>query len=314
MKKLLLSVAISALTITSAHAAGPEIVAKVNGAPITKAEFEKAFSQVSESKKLPQGIQKAFLDQYIERNLIIEEGRKAGLAKDPEIVAKVRAAEDYLIQQKYLMKVVKSQVSDANLHKLYNEKFKNSEGDQEVHAMHILVKTEAEAKQIKDQLNKGGDFAKIAGEKSIDPGAKVSGGDLGYFIAEQMVPEFSKAAFALKVGETSEPVKSDFGWHIIKVVDKRAKKAPSFEEAKSSLEDALTKQLVDDEAAKLRKTAKIEYFGEFAKLPAPEKTTATPVVKKLAAPAEKAATPAPKAASAVKESPKTEAKTEPKKD
>ena len=141
--------------------------------------------------------------------------------------------------------------------KVYEEAAKQITGEQEVHARHILVETEDEAKAIKAELEKGADFAELAKKKSKDPGAS-DGGDLGFFTKEQMVPEFSTVAFALEPGKISDPVKSQFGWHVIKVEEKRNRKAPDFDQVKSQIETYVTRKAQADYVAKLREAAKVE--------------------------------------------------------
>ena len=119
------------------------------------------------------------------------------------------------------------------MHKVYDDAVKQMGSEQEVHARHILVATEDEAKAIEAELKKGADFATLAKEKSKDPGA-AEGGDLGYFTKDQMVPEFAEVAFKLDKGQISDPVKTQFGWHIIKVEDKRTKPTPTFDEVKAA--------------------------------------------------------------------------------
>ena len=284
MKKFVIVLAIWLISF-GVYAATAAVIAKVNGKDVTQAEVEKAFAGMTmdqPGKKLtfagtPIDFQRAFVEKYIERMLLIDAARNAGMQNDPDVKQKLKEAEDFLIQQKFLSDLVAKHKSDAALKKIYDEKVKSREGKEEVHAMHILVKTEAEAKQIRDQITKGEDFEKIAKAKSIEPGAKVSGGDLGYFTADQMVPEFSKAAFALKVGEVSQPVQTQFGWHLIKVTDKRKKTIPSFAESKTALENELAGQVVEAEVQKLKSQANIQYFGNLAK-PAPK---AAPEVKKV---------------------------------
>ena len=117
--------------------------------------------------------------------------------------------------------------------------------------------TEDEAKEIEDELKKGADFAELAKKKSKDPGAS-DGGDLGFFTKEQMVPEFSKVAFELEPGKISDPVKTQFGWHVIKVEEKRARKAPDFDQVKPQIEQLVTRKAQADYVAKLREAAKVE--------------------------------------------------------
>ncbi|MCW5770881.1 MAG: peptidylprolyl isomerase, partial [Rhodospirillaceae bacterium] len=134
-------------------------------------------------------------------------------------------------------------------------------GDEEIRASHILVKTEQEAKDIIVQLEKGADFAKLAKEKSIDPSKERNSGDLGFFTKDQMVKEFADAAFAMKKGETTKaPVKTQFGWHVIRVTDRRTKDAPKFDEVKDQLRQKLAESIAQEEITKLRSAAKIQRF------------------------------------------------------
>ena len=151
----------------------------------------------------------------------------------------------------------KAATTDEAMKKVYEEASKQITGEMEVHARHILVETEDEAKAIAEELKKGADFAELAKKKSKDPGAS-DGGDLGFFTKEQMVPEFSAVAFALEPGKISDPVKSQFGWHIIKVEEKRNRKAPDFEQVKAQIETYVTRKAQADYVAKLREAAKVE--------------------------------------------------------
>jgi parvulin-like peptidyl-prolyl isomerase len=152
---------------------------------------------------------------------------------------------------------------------------------EEVHARHVLVKTEDEAKAVLADIKKGTDFAEVAKAKSTEPGAAQSGGDLGYFTKEQMVPEFAEAAFKLDKGKVSEPVKTQFGWHIIKVEDKRKKPVPTFDQVKDQLETFVARKSQSDLVAKLRTTAKIEKTAAAA--PAAPAAPATPAAPAPAA-------------------------------
>ena len=131
--------------------------------------------------------------------------------------------------------------------------------EDEVDARHILVETEVTAQEVFDKVGKGEDFAKLAETYSKDPGSKADGGKLGYFTKGQMVKEFEDAAFALKKGEVSKPVQSKFGWHIIKIEDRRTKQPPSFEEVKGQIVDSMVQQKGQQAATDLRGKAKIEY-------------------------------------------------------
>ena len=144
------------------------------------------------------------------------------------------------------------------MRKVYDDAVKQMGGDEEVRARHILVPTEDEAKTILADLKKGGNFETIAKEKSKDPGAAAQGGDLGYFTKDQMVPEFAEVAFKLEKGALSDPVKSQFGWHIIKVEDKRSKSPPPFEQVKDQVETFVQRKAQAEYVTKLREGAKVE--------------------------------------------------------
>ena len=149
------------------------------------------------------------------------EGRK--LADNPDFKKKLAYFRQKLLVETLLAEETKAKVTDAEKKKLYDEEIGKVKPEDEVRARHILVESEAEIKEIAAKLKAGGDFAALAKEKSKDPGSAAEGGDLGFFSNGQMVPEFSEAAFKLKAGEISEPVKTQFGWHILKVEERRAK-------------------------------------------------------------------------------------------
>jgi peptidyl-prolyl cis-trans isomerase C len=180
-------------------------------------------------------------------------------------------SREKLLMEMMLQQEGKTSISDAALHQLYEEATKQMAGEKEVHARHILVETEDQAKAILADLKNGGDFAAIAKEKSKDPGA-ANGGDLGYFTQDQMVPEFAQAAFKLDPGQLSDPVKTQFGWHIIKVEEKRDRPIPEFDKVRDQLETFLARRTQADLINKLRAQANIERVDttpEAAPLPTP---------------------------------------------
>src|ERR1700733_12591710 len=141
-----------------------------------------------------------------------------------------------VLMEALLKRTGESAMTDEAMHKVYDEAVKQMANEQEVHARHILVTTEDEAKAVAAALKKGADFAALAKDKSKDPSA-ADGGDLGYFTKDQMVPEFADVAFKLDKGQISDPVHTQFGWHVIKVEDKRTKPTPTFDEVKGQLEN-----------------------------------------------------------------------------
>ena len=159
---------------------------------------------------------------------------------------------------KLLAAEAKAASTESAMRKIYDDATKQMKPEEEVHARHILVEKEDEAKAILADLKKGGDFLAIAKEKSKDPGSKETGGDLGYFTKDQMVPEFAEAAFKLDKGQISDPIKTQFGWHVLKVEDKRNKPVPEFEKVKDQIETFVVRKAQTDLVTKLRAEAKVE--------------------------------------------------------
>ena len=165
------------------------------------------------------------------------------------------------MQEAYLNRAIKDAETEDRLKARYQTFLEEKAGHEEVHALHILVKTDAEAKSVIAELDKGADFATLAKKYSIDPGAG-SGGDLGYFGRDDMVKEFADTAFALPAGQyTKTPVKTEFGWHVIKVEDHRVSTPPSFDEARQEVSQLVAHDVVDAKLKELRGSAKIETFG-----------------------------------------------------
>jgi peptidyl-prolyl cis-trans isomerase C len=187
------------------------------------------------------------------------EGKK--LADTPDFKRRLAFARNKLLMETVLQQEGKAAINDAAMRKVYDDAVKQMGQEQEVHARHILVPTEDEAKAVLADLKKGADFAELAKQKSKDPGAS-DGGDLGYFTKEQMVPEFSEVAFKLDKGQVSDPVKTQFGWHIIKVEDKRVKPLPEFDQVKSQIETYVVRKAQAELVTKLRESAKIERLDQ----------------------------------------------------
>jgi peptidyl-prolyl cis-trans isomerase C len=255
---------------TSAAAARPAalppgnpVVARVNGVELHLADVEAAQQSLPpQGQKLPLAqIYPMLINRMIDGMLVTQAGRSEHLDQSPEVQRRLKMFEDRLVQQAYVEQLLKGAETEDKLKAGYQQYLKQNPPRDEVHARHILVKTEAEAVSIIDQLNKGADFAALAKKYSTDPGA-ASGGDLGYFTRDDMVPSFATAAFALQPGQyTKTPVKTEFGWHVILVVDRRQKPPPSFEEAREQVSRMLARELVEAKVKQLRNEAKIEAFG-----------------------------------------------------
>src|SRR5262249_20547963 len=193
------------------------------------------------------------------------EGRK--LADGDEFQRRLAYYRSKILMDLLLQSEAKAAVSDDAMHQLYDEAAKQMVGQQEVRARHILVKTEDEAKAIIAELKQGADFAELARQKSTDPGA-AEGGDLGYFPKEEMVPECADAAFKLDKGQISEPVHTRFGWHVIKLEDKRERQVPGFDQVRDQLANHLVRKAQAELITKLRADAKVERLEAPAAQPA----------------------------------------------
>jgi peptidyl-prolyl cis-trans isomerase C len=254
-------VVLLALPTTPGWSQGDPVIAKVNGVEIRQSDLTLAEEDLSQN--LPPGLQgdakRDYLISYLADILLAAkaaETRKVSDQKD--FKNRIAYVRNKLLMQTLLENEAKAAVTDTALKAVYEDAIKQMSSDQEVRARHILVPTEAEAKAILVELNKGTDFAELARQKSKDPGAASQGGDLGYFTKEQMVPEFSEVAFKLDKGKLSDPVKTQFGWHIIKVEDKRKKAPPEFTQVKDQVETYVMRKAQAEFITKLRQGAKIE--------------------------------------------------------
>jgi peptidyl-prolyl cis-trans isomerase C len=205
----------------------------------------------------------AVIERLIDAKLIAAAGRKEGLQNDTEVKRRVEQYEERVIQESYLNKRVDKAVTDEAVQKKFDamKAAGGAGGKEEVKARHILVQTEAQAKEVIVEIKKGADFGEVAKTKSLDPSGKSQGGDLGYFTREEMVPEFSEAAFKLKDGEMTEaPVKTQFGYHVIKVEARRTTTI-QLDEVREDIVGEIQKEVVEAELGKLRTGAKIERFN-----------------------------------------------------
>ncbi|RTL53742.1 MAG: peptidylprolyl isomerase [Bradyrhizobiaceae bacterium] len=258
------------------------VVAKVNGSEIRQSDVTAAESELGPSlaQMDPAARRDAIITFLIDLKIVAKAAEDKKIADTPEFKQKMAFLRSRVLMDNLLAQEGKAAVNDASMKKVYEEAAKQITGEEEVHARHILVDTEDQAKEVIAELKKGADFAELAKKKSKDPGAS-DGGDLGFFTKDQMVPEFSAAAFALKPGEISEPVKSQFGWHVIKVEEKRPRKAPDFDQVKPQIEAFVVRKAQADYVAKLRSEAKIERMDKPADDAA--KTDAKPDAKPDAA-------------------------------
>ena len=253
----LIAVAILALA-PSAFAA--DAVATVNGKQIKQSVYDVITKDITASgQKVDDNTKNAIINELVSSELVYQEAQRLGLDKQPEFLVREELGRRKLLTNVFLQDYLKKNpVSDADTKAAY-EQYKKAYGDKEYSARHILVKTEAEAKDIIAQLNKGGDFAKLAKEKSLDPGSKDKGGDLGWFSPASMVKPFSDVAANLQKGAISaSPVQTQFGWHIIKLVDTRPAQPLAYEKVKDGLQKNLQQRHLEKMMSDLRSKAKID--------------------------------------------------------
>ncbi len=243
---------------------GDPVVAKVNGVDIRRSEVLLTIEALPEQYRgvPPDALFVPVLERMIDGKILAQAAEKAKVADDPAVKKRLAATRERVLQDVYLTREVEKGLTDAKLRAEYDKSVKNQPPVEEVKARHILVKTEAEAKAAIEEVNKGADFAEVSKKRSTGPSAN-NGGDLGYFTKDQMVPEFANAAFALKKGEvTKTPVQTQFGWHVIKVEDRRAAPAPTFEEKREEIRTGLAEAAVQTVIGDLRKSAKVEQMVE----------------------------------------------------
>jgi peptidyl-prolyl cis-trans isomerase C len=259
--KILTLLTVSALGFLSAWPAQAEdkVIIVINGHEIKTSEVEIAAEDIAlQLGDLPAKLRYPFLIEYlVERHLLAQAAVKQGVAETQEYKERLAFYQAKALRDAYFNSTIKPAVTDEEVKAAYEKEASKVKVSERVRARHILVQTEKEAKDVLTKLNNGEKFEDIAKQVSLD-GSKDYGGDLGYFSAEEMVPEFSKAAFALKNGEISQPVKTDYGWHVIKLEDRKQGGAQPFDQVKAGIKAVLMRKKVQDAVSELRKEAKIE--------------------------------------------------------
>jgi peptidyl-prolyl cis-trans isomerase C len=285
---------LTGLPLRAEDAANP-VLAKVNGAEIRQSDVALAEEELGPSlaQMDPATKKDNVLAFLIDMKIVAKAAEDKKVDNSEDFRKRLAFTRNRLLMDSLLANEGKAALTDEAMKKVYEDASKQITGEQEVHARHILVETEDEAKAVKAELDKGADFAELAKKKSKDPGAS-DGGDLGFFTKDQMVPEFSAVAFALEPGKISDPVKSQFGWHIIKVEEKRNRKAPDFDQVKAQIETYVTRKAQADYVAKLRADAKIERMDQAAADPAKTDTAKPDAAKPDAAAKDSKMAPAKK--------------------
>lgn len=270
-----------AAVATPAPAPKDPIVATVNGVPIRLSELEVAQQSLPpQYRSMPlQAVFPALLDRIVDSKLVVQEGKKSKVTEDAAYKKRLAFVEEQVLQDYWIQREIGKKVTAEKLRQRYEERLKSIPAEEEVHARHILVATEDEAKALIAEIKKGAAFDKLAKDKSTDKASGAEGGDLGWFKKSDMVKEFADAAFDLKKGELTEtPVKTQFGYHIIQVEDRRKAPPPAYEELADQLREEMAREAVTAQLDLLRSSAKIEKFNIDGSKP-------EPVAAKPAAPA-----------------------------
>jgi peptidyl-prolyl cis-trans isomerase C len=256
--------ATSAAKPTPAAAAPADpVIATVDGTPIHLSDLSEM------TRNLPQQLQgmspdqlyPILLDQLVDQKAMAIAAKKEGLLNDPAVQKRIAIGTEQVLQAALITKTVGPEISEAAINAAYQKDYANQPGVEEIHARHILVKTEAQAQDIIKQLDNGADFAKLAQKYSTDPGS-VNGGDLGWFKKTDMVPEFANAAFAMKDGQiTQTPVHSQFGWHVIQVLGHRVDPAPTLTQVHDKIRNQLIQQGIHNLLTSVRSQVTIKEYA-----------------------------------------------------
>lgn len=249
-----------------------KVVAVVNGYNVYESDLADRLNMLANGQKIaiediPENILKAMVLEVAVNHQIDENARKEGYNNDNMILQQVKNYKTGLIREKYLNDKVYSKITDEQLLKEYDRIVSNLKGKEERNIKHILVETEEEIERVRRNVLRTGNFEKIAKQKSIDTASAQNGGDLGYVLKEELVPEFGDMAFMLKVGEISKPVKTQYGWHIIKVEDVRPAQFLGFDDVKNNIKNNLEQQAIQQFLLKATKDAKIDLKVQPKQLP-----------------------------------------------
>lgn len=242
---------------------GNPVVAKVNGKDVSRLDVFQFIQQLPPNiqQMPPAQVYPMALDNVVNATLVQAKADAAGLDSDPEVQKQLAAAKEQIVRAVYLQKQVDAKVTDDKMKQVYDQAMAKAPSVEERKASHILVETEDKAKEILGKLKAGADFAELAKTESKDPSAAKNAGDLGWFLKDQMVPEFANAAFNGKKGELLDaPVKTQFGWHVVKVEDARVKAKPTFEELKPQLAAEVRRLELEKLVAEWRKEADVTVF------------------------------------------------------
>jgi peptidyl-prolyl cis-trans isomerase C len=266
----------------AAHAQADKPVAKVDGITITEADLTLAAEDPALNMPSMGEAQKreVLINYVVDLKLGASAAESAKIADTATFQNRLAYLRQKTLVDEYLDQQVKKAMTPEAARKLYDETVKTMKPEEEVRARHILLENEEDAKKASVRLKGGEDFIKLAEELSKDPGSKKDGGDLGFFTRDRMVAPFADTAFRLQPGQVSDPVKTQFGWHIIKVEDKRTQPIPPFEQMKEQIESYLARKTQQDAILALRAKAKIERLDQPTEAPKATNTAPKPSEEK----------------------------------
>lgn len=256
--------ALGGFTLPACAADTDPVVIRIDGKTVTRSEVMKDIERLGPqaAQMPPQLLLPRVVDHIIATRVVSEAGYAKGVQNSAEVKSQMQNLEKEVVAQAYIRQTLEPQITEDKIKERYETLTKQFKPEDEVRARHILVKTEAEAKTILKQLKDGADFAKIAMEKSTDNGSAKQGGDLGYFPKGDMVKPFADAAFAMKPGQLSDkPVKTDFGYHIIKVEDRRKSAPPALDSVRTQIKNALGQEMTVKLVQDMVQKAKVERYN-----------------------------------------------------
>ncbi|MBN8544340.1 MAG: peptidylprolyl isomerase [Alphaproteobacteria bacterium] len=264
--KITIFAALALICTGSAAWADDYVMLKVGNQDITATEVQRTWEGLFPTGSAPafdtvnESVRQNVLRGIITEKLVMQEALKQNLDKNDAVLKEIKAAKNKIILRHFLDSKTEGMISDDAVKAEYDRLVRAQKEEKEIRARHILVADEKEAKELAEKIDDGESFEKMAKEFSKDPGTAKQGGDLGYFTKDKMVKEFAEEAFDLDVGEVSDPVKSPFGWHLIKVEDKRAVTVPTYNEAKDDIKMRLQEAKLNSYMQQLLKAADVTYF------------------------------------------------------
>ena len=263
LRASLLAFALTLSAPVAAQAQEDPVVANVNGIDILRSEIDEARLRLPERfRQVPvEDVFGMLVNSLVDSKLVAAEARKVSLHKDAKVVKQMARIEEQVLGRAFMVAYIEQRITDEALQEQYQKMIKEAAVKEEVSARHILLETEAQALEVVKELEGGADFIELAKTRSKGPSGP-NGGDLGFFGEGQMVPAFSKAAFAMKPGETTkEPVQTQFGWHVIKVDDRRTTQPPKLEEVAQELRQTVSREIGTAYLQELRKSATVKLFN-----------------------------------------------------